>query len=468
MRVLHARARHGGARPARPQPGARPTSSCARRSPATCAAARATAASSHGRCGVAARQRRGDPVTDARRRHRRHAPRRRHRARARARPDGVPRCAGEFAFSSDLWADGMLWGARAALAAPAGAHPLDRHRPRAGDRRRARRAHRRRRARRDALTASSTRDQPVFARDVVRYHGEPVAAVAADHPDTARRALRGDRRRLRAARPARRRRGGASTRRPIHPDGNVFRHLVIRHGDADGRGRRSSSRAPTRSACRTRRSWAPSPGWRSPTDDGGVDLHVSTQWLHVDRDQVADVPRACRPSKVRLTLAGVGGAFGAREDVSLQVHVCLLALHTGRPVKMVLHPRGVVPRPRAPPPGAHCTTATTPTATARSSRSRRRIVLDGGAYARRAGRVAGQRLLLRGRPVRRAQRADRGLGGAHQQPAVRRDARLRRGAGRASPTRRRWTSWPPRCGIDPVELRLRNAMATGDRCSPAR
>ncbi|NBN96649.1 MAG: hypothetical protein EBV41_03365, partial [Actinobacteria bacterium] len=32
-------------------------------------------------------------------------------------------------------------------------------------------------------------DQPVFARDYVRYAGEPVAAVAADHPETARRAL---------------------------------------------------------------------------------------------------------------------------------------------------------------------------------------------------------------------------------------------------------------------------------------
>ena len=31
-------------------------------------------------------------------------------------------------------------------------------------------------------------DQPVFASEVVRYHGEPVAAVAADHPETARRA----------------------------------------------------------------------------------------------------------------------------------------------------------------------------------------------------------------------------------------------------------------------------------------
>ena len=32
------------------------------------------------------------------------------------------------------------------------------------------------------------RDQPVLAIDRVRYQGEPVALVAADHPETARRA----------------------------------------------------------------------------------------------------------------------------------------------------------------------------------------------------------------------------------------------------------------------------------------
>ena len=33
-------------------------------------------------------------------------------------------------------------------------------------------------------------DQPVLAIDVVRYQGEPVALVAADHPETARQAAK--------------------------------------------------------------------------------------------------------------------------------------------------------------------------------------------------------------------------------------------------------------------------------------
>ncbi len=78
----------------------------------------------------------------------------------------------------------------------------------------------------------------------------------------------------------------------------------------------------------------PESGLAIPAEDGGVDLYIATQWLHVDQDQVAaslNLP----PEKVRLTLSGVGGAFGAREDLSLQIHLCLLALRTGRPVKMV-------------------------------------------------------------------------------------------------------------------------------------
>src|SRR5207253_768510 len=77
----------------------------------------------------------------------------------------------------------------------------------------------------------------------------------------------------------------------------------------------------------------PEAGLAVPAEDGGVDLYVSTQWLHVDRQQLAPC-LALPEDKVRIYLAGVGGAFGAREDVHMQIHACMLALHTGRPVKM--------------------------------------------------------------------------------------------------------------------------------------
>ncbi len=53
-----------------------------------------------------------------------------------------------------------------------------------------------------------------------------------------------------------------------------------------------------------------------------MDLYVATQWLHSDLRQIAPV-LGLPPEKVRMTLSGVGGAFGGREDLSMQIQpVC--------------------------------------------------------------------------------------------------------------------------------------------------
>ena len=170
---------------------------------------------------------------------------------------------------------------------------------------------------------------------------------------------------------------------------------------------------------------------------------------------------ACREEKVRLTLAGVGGAFGGREDLSMQVHACLLALRTGRPVKMVYsreesffghvhrHPawmryeHGADPRRQAglrQGAGSCSTAAPTPPPRRPSSATPPRFGVG---------------------PVRRAERRDRRA--TASTPTTRRAARCAASARcrPASPTRPRWTSSPPRSGMDPVELRRRNAMAQG-------
>ena len=106
------------------------------------------------------------------------------------RPDGTLKVKGEFAFSSDLWHEDMLWGATlrspypraeirgidltAALALP-GVYAVLTHEDVPG-------------AKRYGLEIA---DQPVLAMGEVRYEGEPVAIVAADHPETARRAVSG-------------------------------------------------------------------------------------------------------------------------------------------------------------------------------------------------------------------------------------------------------------------------------------
>lgn len=247
------------------------------------------------------------------------------------RPDGGPKTTGEFAYSSDLFAEGMLWGAT--LRAP---HPAARIV--SIDTARAARmpgVH-------AVITADDvpgspcygleSADQPVFAHDVVRYCGEAVAAVAADHPETARRARDAIVVEYDVLAPLVDAEEALDAP-PIHPHGNVFRHLPIRRGDPDATGT-VVVEGTYEVGMQDQAFLGPESGLAMPDDDGGVRLFISTQWLHVDRDQIAaclDLP----PDKVRLVLSGVGGAFGAREDVSLQIHLCLLALRTGRPVKIV-------------------------------------------------------------------------------------------------------------------------------------
>ena len=104
-------------------------------------------------------------------------------ARASAAPTATLKVQGEFAYSSDLWAEGMLWGAT--LRSP---HPHARIRaidigPALALGGRARRPDARGRPGRKTYGLEIA-DQPVLAFDRVRYQGEPVAIVAADHPET--------------------------------------------------------------------------------------------------------------------------------------------------------------------------------------------------------------------------------------------------------------------------------------------
>ncbi len=179
-------------------------------------------------------------------------------------------------------------------------------------------------------------DQPVFAAigDTVRYCGEPIAAVAADHPETCRRALAAIKVVYEILTPVINPQDCVSGIAPqIHPQGNVYRHQRIMTGDqsivgdviVEGTyeiGMQDQAFLGLESALAI------------PDSGGeGLELYVATQWLHEDRKQIA----AClniSEEKIRLVLGGVGGAFGAREDISLQVHTCLLALKSGRPVRI--------------------------------------------------------------------------------------------------------------------------------------
>jgi xanthine dehydrogenase D subunit len=248
------------------------------------------------------------------------------------RADGPAKVRGDFIYSSDLKAEGMLWGATVRSPHPhARILAIDSAEARAMP------------GVRVVLThvdvpgqkmyGLEIEDQPVIAIDVVRYWGEAVALVAADHPELARRAAKKVRVEYEVLEPLTDPERAVSGAAPsLHPGGNITRQVRIRHGDQSATAD-VVVRGEYEVGMQDQAPLGPESGLAVPDGNGGVDLQVATQWLHVDRDQLAGI-LALPPEKVRLRLAGVGGAFGAREDLSMQAHACLLALRTGRPVKM--------------------------------------------------------------------------------------------------------------------------------------
>jgi len=317
------------------------------------------------------------------------------------RPDGTLKVTGEFAYSSDMWHEDMLWGqllrspvahaeivsidVSEALATP-GVYAVLTYDDLPTD------------VRHYGL---ELQDTPVLAHGKVRHHGEPVALVAADHPETARRAAAKivvDYRELpvitdesTATAPdaalVHENRTDHYAEHATHP--NVLHRQPIVRGDAAEAARRADVIVTGEYVfgMQDQAFLGPESGLAVPEDDGGVHLYIATQWLHSDLRQMAPV-LGLPPEKVRMTLAGVGGAFGGREDLSMQIHACLLALRTGKPVKMVYNRFesffGHVHRHPA-----RLTYEHGATRDGKLTHVKARIVLDGGAYASASPAVVG-------------------------------------------------------------------------------
>ncbi|MFJ6411056.1 xanthine dehydrogenase subunit D [Streptomyces hydrogenans] len=316
------------------------------------------------------------------------------------RPDGTLKVTGEFAYSSDMWHEDMLWGQiLRSTVAHAEIVSIDTSEALTMDGVYAVLTH-------EDLPAAKNygmefQDTPVLAYGKVRHHGEPVALVAADHPETARRAaakIKIEYRELPVITDE------ASALAPdailVHenrddhhsghvPHPNIVHRQPIIRGDAAAAAERADVivTGEYTFGMQDQAFLGPESGLAVPAEDGGVDLYVATQWLHSDLKQIA--PCLGLPEeKVRMTMAGVGGAFGGREDISMQILASILALRTGKPVKMVYNRYesffGHVHRHPAKLWYEHGATRD-----GKLTHVKCKIVLDGGAYASSTASVVG-------------------------------------------------------------------------------
>lgn len=244
--------------------------------------------------------------------------------------DAAAKTSGTFPYAADLWAEGLLWAAvlrsphpyarivsvdTTPAAQMAGVRAVVTHADVPGD----------------AAHGRRVTDRPVFAKDLVRHHGEPIAAVAADHPDTARLAAAAIAVEYEVLEPVTDPEQ-AFAAEPLHPDGNLVRHIPLRFGDPDVVGEviveglyRIGRQDPAPIGAEA--------GLAVPRPDGGVEIYTASTDPHADRDLAA----ACfglEPERVKVVVTGVPGAMGEREDPGMQLPLGLLALRTGHPVKL--------------------------------------------------------------------------------------------------------------------------------------
>ena len=180
-------------------------------------------------------------------------------------------------------------------------------------------------------------DAPVLCSSGVNYVGDPVALVAADSEDAAARGaelvdvgyeelppVRSIEEALEPDAPA------------LHPEGNVARDSVVRRGSYE-----RAIKAARHVLCgsfdtqKQKHMFIEPEAGLGYVDDGGVvNLFVGGQSPFRDVLQVSrslGLPK----EKVRVVSFPVGGAFGGKDEVTLQIHLALLALKTRSLVKLM-------------------------------------------------------------------------------------------------------------------------------------
>ena len=124
----------------------------------------------------------------------------------------------------------------------------------------------------------------------------------------------------------------------LHEDtpGNVLSHYRIRHGDMDAGWAQAEVviEGEYHTGYQEHAYLQPEAGLGYIDEEGRVTVLVAGQWAHEDREQVAHA-LGLPEDEVRIIYPAIGGAFGGREDMSIQIVLGLAAWKLRCPVKII-------------------------------------------------------------------------------------------------------------------------------------
>ncbi len=304
-------------------------------------------------------------------------------------------------------------------------------------------------------------DAPVLASDRVRYVGDAIACVYAESAtaaDEALRLIRVEYQPLEVV--ATPQRALESDAPQLHDGGNVLVEFHVQKGDvAAGFAEADVVLENDYLTPFVEHAYLePESCLAMPDGSGGVSVSVGSQGPYVDRQQIA-ASLALPDDKVRVIHTPMGGGFGGKEDITVQILAALGAVRLKRPVRMVLtRPESIKVSPKR-----HAEYLHYKTGVMRDGRLvavEARIIGDTGAYA-----SAGQAVLLRSAAF---------ACGPYQVPNVKVDsygvytnnppAGAMRGYGSpqvAFAAESQMDELARRLGMDPFEFRLKNALEVG-------
>ena len=308
-------------------------------------------------------------------------------------------------------------------------------------------------------------DQPIMARDKVRYVGEAVAAVAAESTLIAKLALSAIKVEYQPLPavfdPDEAMRPGAPVLHDYAPD-NLTKHIPIRVGDVE-KGFAESDLVVEETYTTQPIEHAylePEAGLAYVDHDGVVTIVSPDQNITHHRHMLARI--IAKPiSKVRFIMSPVGGGFGGKEDMIYQGMLALLAMKTHRPVRLVFtREESIISTAKR-----HPSRTVLRMGLMRDGRIRAlemKMICDGGAYGLSTEGVMRKAAILAAGPYAIPECESRHLRDLHEQHAIRRFPFLRSACRRR--LRRNLTSTSAPSG----SASIRSKFAASTRCVMAR
>jgi CO/xanthine dehydrogenase Mo-binding subunit len=312
------------------------------------------------------------------------------------------------------------------------------------------------------------RDQPVLCGDRVRFVGDKIALVVAETEQAAT-----------AARdlievefedlpvvsdPIAAMKPDAPLVHPERGDTNVCVHYKIRKGEVAAGFAQSDVvvESEYHLPFQEHAYLQPEAGLAYLDDEGRVTVQVGGQWPHADREQIAHA-LALPEEQVRVIYPAIGGAFGGREDMSVQIVLALAAWKLRRPVKIIWSRReSIVGHGKR-----HPMTLRAKWSATRAGKlvaAEMEIIADAGAYLFTSNKVLGNTTIV--------------CAGPYSIPNVKVDTYAVytnniptcafRGFGAPQGNfvaEMQMNKLADALGMDPVEFRLRNALREGDTLS---